>query len=358
MSRADELFHSLINNPGGPVAFVEGMVTAKERETEYLDFKSGGDLEADTKEKKRSLRETWSKALSGFGNTGGGVLVFGVKASKPKDGSDFENVDHAYKTDPLEKPQDFAQRLLDQRLGATDEPVRGVDVQPLLRDDGTGYVVCLIPESDRKPHRADGSGNAYFQRNGDSFIPIPHSLLRSMFHPRPLARLRPRLLMNTHPAEERNPLRAHLWLNNEGEASAERFAVQFTSSLAWDKFKKHGLIEVERHSRGNVTSGVLYDSSRPLHPGQDRILGQHEYELTAPEGSPAARTGDRDTEAWLRSLERIEFAVTIYTSNQLPTRWDGVLDLQGVSVGEPGYLCKVEFLPTEVEPDEGTSTSG
>jgi hypothetical protein len=178
-SRAEAFFEQLKTCADGAarVAFIHKLVNDKTLESEYLDFKNGI-----IQNNEDDLKKQWSKALSGYANTGGGVLIFGVDARK-KHGSKLECQSIA----AVARPDELLQRLRDFHLAATDEVVRGADHLAIRQSDGTGFVVSLVPEGNRKPYRAmlDGSnGGTYYQRTSDNFIPIPHAMLRSLFYPR------------------------------------------------------------------------------------------------------------------------------------------------------------------------------
>src|SRR5207249_12045924 len=51
-------------------------------------------------------------------------------------------------------------------------------------EGGKGFIVCYIPESAYKPHRTElGGAKRWMMRIGDSFVDVPPSVLRSLFHP-------------------------------------------------------------------------------------------------------------------------------------------------------------------------------
>jgi hypothetical protein len=79
-SLAEELFEK-IKGHTDPVAFLKAMADPASPptfESDYLDFKARP--EPDPKNAK--LKEIWYEALSGFANSGGGVLVWGIDARK------------------------------------------------------------------------------------------------------------------------------------------------------------------------------------------------------------------------------------------------------------------------------------
>ena len=114
-SSARRFFDRIMNAPD-PAAFIRGLTTSEPatREEEWLDFKVAG-IDKDAK-------RNWSRALSGFANTEGGVIVWGVIAKK-----DSDDVDAANGIEMVVKPESFASRLMELHHSATDPPVAGVE---------------------------------------------------------------------------------------------------------------------------------------------------------------------------------------------------------------------------------------
>ena len=101
-------------------------------------------------------------------------------------------VDAATGLDLGQHPERFLQTLKDLRLEATIDAVQGVEYEHYGagKGDGSGFVVCLIPEGIHKPYLASlHPVKQYYQRIGDSFAVIPHAMLRSLFYPRTSPRL-------------------------------------------------------------------------------------------------------------------------------------------------------------------------
>lgn len=128
-------------------------MTSEKAETEYLEFK-GGRIQDDPSAVKRF----WSQAISGFANTEGGVLIWGIRATRiehPDDRS--RKIDAASELDLVPQPATFVQLLKDVLLEACVEPVQGIELAGVDagNGDGKGFVVCLIPEGKHKPYRAE-----------------------------------------------------------------------------------------------------------------------------------------------------------------------------------------------------------
>jgi hypothetical protein len=181
VSRAREFFDQ-IKAAADPASFLSGMVAAKKTENDFLEFKGAGRIS------DQQAKEYWSQALSGFANTEGGVLVWGIRADKIADPADpSRKIDAASSLDLVPNQPSFLQLPKDVRLEATVDPVPGVDYAHYQHTPGdtAGFVVCLVPESGQKPHRAQlDPKRQYYQRIGDSFVILPHSLLRTLFYPR------------------------------------------------------------------------------------------------------------------------------------------------------------------------------
>lgn len=178
-------FFSNIRQAGDRFAFLAGLVNTSlpTFECDWLDFKIGDDPAI--KDKKRLYEEqkkVWSKALSAMANSGGGVLVWGVKAEKDK----ATRVDAANALALVPDVHPFVSRLQELNRQATDPPVLNVDYLPVPKSDSdqSGFVACLIPDSPFKPHRAEYvEGKPFFVRAGDNSAPASVALLRALFYP-------------------------------------------------------------------------------------------------------------------------------------------------------------------------------
>src|SRR5690606_18189423 len=73
-------------------ADLDALVKEKVKEDEYIDYKSGTLLKKSPKERARTVREY----LSGFANSNGGVVIFGIQEEKERplqvDGCDPKDV--------------------------------------------------------------------------------------------------------------------------------------------------------------------------------------------------------------------------------------------------------------------------
>lgn len=185
MERGTELFENVKNQ--GKKAIEEFIHTRKTEEL-FLDFKRSSDNGAGQRLHDRD-RNNLAKAISGFGNSEGGVIVWGVDCSKDFDGSDVAKAEH-----PVTDVKRFVSWLQGTISGCTVPPHTGVQNHSVEIDDkGSGFVVTFIPKSDHAPHQEIPS-RKYYIRAGSDFVPTPHDVLAGMFGKRP----QPKIKVNTH----------------------------------------------------------------------------------------------------------------------------------------------------------------
>jgi hypothetical protein len=196
-------------------ADLRALIPERREESLYLEFKEKADAGHNLLEEPD--RKNFSKALSAFANGAGGVLVFGVEATKVS----ADAPDRATALRPISSADGFMAKLKDLLLATTQPVVDDVEFR-LLPSDGdprAGYVMCLIPQSDKPPHRAMHAGREYYRRTDNGCRRLEHLDLEDMFgrRPRPLlflgVELRPR--PGDDPHEELD-----LVFRNEGRAVA------------------------------------------------------------------------------------------------------------------------------------------
>ena len=102
MNRADDLFSKLTTGGEGAI---DELIVARKAEELFLDFKRSGDNGAGAR-LHDSDSKNFSKAISGFGNSEGGIILWGVDCSVGRDGADV-----ATKKVPIKDAIGFASRL-------------------------------------------------------------------------------------------------------------------------------------------------------------------------------------------------------------------------------------------------------
>ena len=156
-----------------------------------LDFKTINNANLKSEDDKRTL----AIALSGFANSSGGLIVWGVDARKNKLG-----IDAATALREIDELGLFCSRLNELTNQAAQPSIEGVIHRKFETSIDKGFAVSLIPESTATPHMAKLGENRYYKRNGQSFLMLEHYDLDDMFGRRP----RPNLQLTIKSSWESN----------------------------------------------------------------------------------------------------------------------------------------------------------
>lgn len=182
-------------------------VTRGQEEHIHLDFKTVKDAGLASSDDRKNL----ACALSGFGNSSGGLIVWGVDARKNADG-----VDCAGELRPIENIQMLLSRLNSLTGEATDPTINQIQHRAIIENGSKGFALTLVPESDTGPHMAKLGENRYYKRAGDSFYKMEHYDIADMFG----KRRRPKLTVFHRVLEKYSTAEVHIGLRNIGRATA------------------------------------------------------------------------------------------------------------------------------------------
>ncbi len=181
----------------------------EQEENLHLDFKLINKADLTHKDDKRNL----SKALSGYANSSGGLIIWGIDSRK-----NAEGIDCATGSKVIEPLRQFIARLNELTGQAVSPIVDGVIHKPLFTTKESGYAITYIPESDSGPHMAKMGEDRYYKRSGDSFYKMEHFDIEDMFGKRkhPNLKLVYRILSQS---QNRN-CRVVIGIENNGKGSA------------------------------------------------------------------------------------------------------------------------------------------
>lgn len=173
MSRAHELFDRL--REGGCSA-LDALIADREPESLFLDFKRSPQDGA-AKNLATEDNKNLSKAISGFANSSGGIVVWGVDCRR--DSSTGSEVAEKH---PLLDAAGFNTKIQGAVSRTTIPAHPGVQVF-FFDEPGqspVGYVVVYVPQSLIGPIRSLAT-NHYHVRTGSDFGFVPHDVLAGMF---------------------------------------------------------------------------------------------------------------------------------------------------------------------------------
>jgi hypothetical protein len=258
-----DLFDSL------DVARIAEYIRMQQEEHLLLDFKtvSRGDLSAPDD------RKNLAKALSGFANSDGGLIVWGVEARKLKpDGPDCASAEK-----PIENLATLVSRL-NEFTGSFVRPlVDGVRHRALPIADNRGYAVTIVPPSDAGPHMALGGEGRYYKRSGSSFYPMEHFDIEDMFGRRKKPRFEVEFTVASRGSARSNGIIEHknpigIFLSNRGRGSATNLFARLTvtapyvlSSIGPEPDGRGGLTRISED--GNRQASYSAGANVVVHPG-------------------------------------------------------------------------------------------
>jgi hypothetical protein len=243
MSRAADLFDQIV---GGGVDHVQGMIDSQYTEELFLDYKrSANDGNSDKLD--QIDRNNLSKCASGFGNSEGDVIVWGVDCRNLPGRGDVPKA-----AQPIIKPVRFKSLLEQITSGVTLPPHAEVRHQALSDpDQASGFVVTLIPAGMHAPYQATFD-TAYYIRSGSNFAKAPHGVLAGLFgrRPSPLVQIAVELrhvgLVGFN--NENIGLNIHSRLTNAGRGIAEDVWLNIEYSLPGEASK----IELDQSDANNI----------------------------------------------------------------------------------------------------------
>lgn len=183
-------------------------ITTGQEEHIHLDFKLVNDAKMSSSDDKRNF----ACALSGFANSSGGLIVWGVDARK-----NSEQIDCAVGLKPIDKVALLVSRLNSLTGEAVEPIVELVQHRAIISSGNQGFVLSLVPESEVGPHMAKLGENRYYKRSGDSFYKMEHYDIADMFG----SRRKPKLVVFYKVVGKGDRAEIHLGIENKGRATAK-----------------------------------------------------------------------------------------------------------------------------------------
>jgi hypothetical protein len=233
MARAEDIYSRL--ETGGAAALDE-LISGQQSEELFLDFKRSADSGAGNRLCDID-RNNLSRAISGFANSEGGVIVWGVDCRTGQGGADIPRCKVL-----LSDCRAFVSWLEGAVSGCTLPVCPGVISTPLSTGDGArGFAATYIPSSFLAPHQAIPEAK-YFIRAGSSFVPAPHAVLSALFGKRPAPRPIHSLVVRDaeiRPHTTTLVVMVSLLLHNVGRAIAR-------DVFATCDFVHHGQVSIDR----------------------------------------------------------------------------------------------------------------
>ena len=177
MSRAEDIFEKLIYF--GEDALDEFI---RERQTEelFLDFKQALSTGKHGLALSSDDRRNLAKCISGFGNSEGGVVIWGVECSRDIDVGDVAKA--KVKVKNVHRFMSWVESAISGCTIPSHNKVRNHII--CCDKNGDGYMATYIPKSDLAPLMTT-LGNHIYIRSGSNNVRAPYSVIAGMFGRRP-----------------------------------------------------------------------------------------------------------------------------------------------------------------------------
>lgn len=237
------------------IKLIDKWVQESLREDLHIDFKRKQNPR--TWKMAADDKRNFSRALSGFGNSDSGLIVWGIDA--PGSGS-------ALRTKvPIRSVKGFAENLDSQVSRAVNPCIAGVENVVVFEDEAndSGYVITYVPKSINPPHRAEYEGlKQYYKRYGESFKIAEHYELEYMFGTRrvPLVGVfwsATIELPHESDLPAQVPCRIRIGVTNQGKAIASHVCLR----LRFPKNSRYRLLEHEKSDL--IHYSLPMNASRP-----------------------------------------------------------------------------------------------
>src|SRR5579862_619910 len=236
----------------------------------FVDERRGEDLTLDSKTApshfaNREDRKTLASAISGFANSSGGLIIWGIDARRGPD-----EIDCAQQAVPLADAVLFLAKLVEHSASSTSPPVPGV-VHRIVEGPGGPFALTYVPEGSGGPYMAKGGEDRYYQRSGDRFVRMEHFGVADMFG----RRRRPRLVL-TLTKEPNGGLLITLTNEGRGVAKSPYLSLALPSNFrpsqyGFDGNGRFGLRFVG-HAYGKCTFGG--DTDKVIHSEQSLLVSR------------------------------------------------------------------------------------
>ena len=177
MSRAEDIFQKLIYF--GEDAIDDFIVNLQTEEL-FLDFKQAVSTGKNGTSLHKDDRKNLAKGISGFGNSEGGVIVWGVECSRDCDIGDVAKA--KVKVKNVHRFLSWLENAISGCTIPSHNKVRNHIIS--VDENGDGFIATYIPKSELAPLMTT-TNSAIYIRSGSNNVPAPYSVIAGMFGRRP-----------------------------------------------------------------------------------------------------------------------------------------------------------------------------
>jgi hypothetical protein len=217
------------------LAEIKRFISDQQEEHVSLEFKTVNHPTV-TDQNKEDDKKNFSKILSGFANSQGGIVIWGIKAKQIATGQDV-----AFEEKPISQLTKFLNTLNRLEGHCVTPKVEGVINYKIELSKDIGFIKTFVPPSQIAPHMANFAGKHYYKRSGDSFYQCEHFDIIDMFS----RKRSPDLDLSIRVAQKRGDNRFHQYfiiisIVNKGKAIGRYLSLSFNLKYGFSVYE-HGL---------------------------------------------------------------------------------------------------------------------
>ena len=236
-SEREQMILALLNSPVAP-------------ESLHIDCK---EIKSDPSRLTKDEKGAFAKAVSGFANGSGGVVLWGVEWKDLGGGEDPGRP----RVWGVRRCQELKALFDSSGKDATDRPAAveniAIPMQNCENREADGIVASFIPESESAPHRARWGPsdvmNHYFRRYSDSFRVLTHGELEDMFGVRQRPDLTPEIALFALEKEQKQ-IKCVWDLWNYGRAVATAVTLEIRTRISGSAQRRDIPLSVENWNPG------------------------------------------------------------------------------------------------------------
>jgi len=244
---------------------LQQLVDAGEAEGLHLECKSPAEPRL-----SKDLRAKLAEAASGFSNTSGGVILWGVCTTKHAQ----SGLDVISALQPIGNVASFAKQI-ERSLPGLTTPALTSSLTKVLTDPAgktRGVIVTLIPQTLGDPIQSTVDERFHF-RNGDEFTTLPYVMLQRLFAATKSPDLRPVFQSAIVKIQEGGEWRIPVALENRSSAVARDVivVVEIENPSACSTVKGDGLTDISAVNPGR--SIFRHQKGEGVHRGLNHVVG-------------------------------------------------------------------------------------
>lgn len=151
---------------------LEQMISGGEAESLYYECKAPSDPKVG-----KDTRLHLAKACSGFANTNGGIIIYGMSTTK----HGHSGLDVMTQLEPIGNVKSFAQQI-ENAIPSLTTPSFMCSVKVVRQNasDTRGIVLVHIPKAQSDPVQSNVDSLFYY-RSGDDFVVAPYEMIKRLF---------------------------------------------------------------------------------------------------------------------------------------------------------------------------------